>query len=53
MPACNGRFGKIAALTPQKRQCEIGNYYPAASVVEVGAANRATDRQMIRDNLSL
>ena len=24
-----------AALAPQKRQCELGRYYPAESVVEV------------------
>ena len=23
-PACNEQFGKISALTPQKRQCEFG-----------------------------
>ena len=34
MPALNGRFGEIAALTPQKRQCEFGSYYPAGSAVK-------------------
>ena len=53
MPACNGRFCEMAAVPPQTILCEFARYYPAASVVEVGAANRATDRQMIRDNLSL
>ena len=32
--ADNGRFGAMAALAPQKRQCELGSYYPAAGVVE-------------------
>ena len=30
----NGRFGKIAALAPQKRQCELGSYYPAGTLVK-------------------
>jgi len=34
MPACNGRFGVMAAVTPQKRQCELETLYPAGSVVE-------------------
>jgi len=34
MPAYNGRFGKMAAVAPQKRQCELGSYYPAASSVK-------------------
>jgi len=32
--AHNGRFGKIAALAPQKRQCEFGSYYPARTLVK-------------------
>jgi len=32
--AANERFGEIAAVAPQQRQCEFGSYYPAASVVE-------------------
>ena len=28
-PADNGRFGAMAALAPQKVQCELGSYYPA------------------------
>ena len=32
--AYNGRFGKIAALAPQKRQCEFGSYYPAQTFVK-------------------
>ena len=35
-PACNGRFGVMAAVAPQKRQCEFGSLYPAGS--SVGAA---------------
>ena len=34
MPAHNGRFCEMAALTPQKQQCEFGSYYPAGSVVK-------------------
>ena len=34
--AANGRFGVMAAVTPQKRQCEIASLYPAGSLV--GAA---------------
>ena len=30
----NGRFGVMAAVAPQKRQCEFGSLYPAGSVVE-------------------
>ena len=33
-PAPNGRFGEMAALAPQKRQCELGSYYPAGSSVK-------------------
>jgi len=32
--AHNGRFGKIAALPPHKRQCELGSYYPARTFVK-------------------
>ena len=38
MPAYNGRFGKIAALAPHKRQCEFGSYYPAGSSVEAATS---------------
>ena len=34
MPADNGRFGVMAALAPQKRQCEFETLYPAGSSVE-------------------
>jgi len=36
--AYNGRFGKIAALAPQQRQCELGSYYPAGSFVEAATS---------------
>ena len=32
--AGNMRLGKIAALTPQKRQCKFGSYYPARTFVK-------------------
>jgi len=32
--AFNVRFGKIAALAPQKRQCEFGSYYPSGTLVK-------------------
>ena len=32
--AFNGRFCEMAAVTPQKRQCELGSYYPAGSSVK-------------------
>jgi len=38
----NGRFGKIAALAPQKRQCELGSYYPAGSLVKPPPRKAAT-----------
>ena len=34
MPAHNGRFGVMAAVAPQKRQCKFGSLYPAGSSVE-------------------
>ena len=34
MPACNGRFGVMAAVAPQKRQCKFASLYPAGSFVE-------------------
>ena len=36
MPADNGRFGVMAAVSPQKRQCGFESLYPAES--SVGAA---------------
>ena len=32
--AANGRFGVMAAVAPQKRQCKFGSLYPAGSSVE-------------------
>ena len=32
--ADNGRFGVMAALAPQQRQCELGSYYPAGTLVK-------------------
>jgi len=46
--AHNGRFGKIAALAPQKRQCEFGSYYPAGTFVKPlprQAAGRCTSAE--------
>jgi len=34
MPALNGRFGVMAAVAPQTRQCKFGSLYPAGSLVE-------------------
>jgi len=33
-PAPNEHIGKMAAVTPQKRQCELGSYYPAQTFVK-------------------
>jgi hypothetical protein len=33
-PSANGRFCEMAAVTPQKRQWELGSYYPAGSSVK-------------------
>jgi len=30
----NGRFYEMAAVTPQQRQCELGSYYPAGTLVK-------------------
>jgi len=34
MPAPNKHLGEIAAVCTQKRQCELGSYYPARSFVK-------------------
>jgi len=34
MPACNKHIGEIAAVSPQKRQCEFGSSYPARTFVK-------------------
>jgi len=36
--ATNGRFGAMAAVAPQQRQCELGSYYPAGASVEAATA---------------
>ena len=33
-PADNGRFGKIAALAPQQRQCKFASASPARTLVK-------------------
>ena len=33
-PADNEHIGEIAAVAPQKRQCEFGSYYPARTFVK-------------------
>jgi len=30
----NEHIGEIAAVTPQKRQCELGSFYPARTFVK-------------------
>ena len=42
-PAANARFGATAAVTPQKKQCENENLYPAASVVEAATSQSLLD----------
>jgi len=34
MPSPNGRFCKMAAVTPQTILCEIARYYPAGTFVK-------------------
>ena len=34
MPAPNEHIGEIAAVSPQKRQCELESYYPARTFVK-------------------
>jgi len=41
--APNERFRKMAAVTPQKRQCEFARYYPAASLVEAATSQSRRD----------
>ena len=38
MPAANGRFGVMAAVTPRKRQCKFARKYPAGNVVEAATS---------------
>jgi len=59
-PAANGRFGVMAAVPPQTRQCKLETLYPAGSVVEAATtpsrwdvsgnprtAQRENERQLI------
>ena len=36
-PAANGRFGVMAAVTPQKRQCKFESLYPAGSLLGIAS----------------
>ena len=42
-PADNGRFGVMAAVTPQKRQCKFETLYPAGTVVEAATTPSRRD----------
>ena len=42
-PACNMRFCEMAAVTPQKRQCELGSYYPAGTLLEAATSQSRRD----------
>ena len=42
-PAGNGRFGVMAAVAPQKRQCKLAREYPAGSVVDAATTPRRWD----------
>ena len=45
MPAYNGRFAIMAAVTPQKRQSKFETLYLAESVVEAATTPRACSCQ--------
>jgi len=34
MPALNGRFYEMAAVAPQKRQCDFGGFAPTQTAVK-------------------
>ena len=61
MPAVNWRFGVMAAVTPQKRQCKFESLSPAGSVVEAATtpsrwdvgcnAARASSRKCTEKNM--
>ena len=38
MPAPNERFYEMAAVAPQKRQCDFGGFAPARSLVEAATS---------------
>jgi hypothetical protein len=46
-PACNERFGKMAAVTLQIMQCKLASYYPTESSVE---ATTTQSRNHVSDN---
>ena len=46
--AYNGRFGAMAAVSPQTILCKLARYYPAASSVEAATAPSRWD---VRCNL--
>jgi len=44
MPSPNGRFGVMAAVTPQTILCEIERYYPAERAVKAAADAKPLSR---------
>ena len=55
------RFCEMAAVTPQKRQCELGSYYPAGTLVKppprkaantLGASGGQRNRKRLKANTS-
>jgi len=52
-PADNGRFGVMAAVAPQKRQCKIETLYPAGSVVEAATTPSRWDVRQHPESVSL
>jgi hypothetical protein len=45
--AANERFGTMAALSPQQRQCELGSYYPAGTLVKLTVHQAAGAMNML------
>ena len=50
--ANNKRFCEIAAVAPQKRQCELGSYYPAGTLVKPLPRQAAGTLQAMREIVS-
>ena len=48
-PADNVHIGEIAAVSPQKRQCEFGSYYPARTFVKPLPRQYATTEDVTED----
>ena len=48
--AGNGRFCEMAAVAPQQRQCELGSYYPAGSLVKPPLRQAAQTLPAMADN---